>query len=443
MKCGFGRADITPRIGVELCGFGPFLNRHSIGVRDRLWARALALEIAGDRLLLVSCDLIGINLKTTSLVRALVKEKTGWPEDSIMIQCTHTHSGPTTIDLIGWGQPDPVYREILPYRVAEACFQAVGNLTPASLAYREVECPGIGQNREYDRDALPLEEVLKPDWRPARPDLTDTTCRIFVFQKGTTRLGFLSYFGCHPVVCCSQTRWIHGDFCGIATNEVERDFPGSTGLFLQGACGDVNTCVVHKPEQESLLALDEVSGRYARALRRGLAEVSPVKVDTLKVVRKKVKFLRQHWTVQEIEKRCRQQEKILHGPGASDQDNNVRMAMVYLLALRQMLAARKAGLSLEPESEIQGFRLGDFLFLAAPFEIFQAIKNDVRDYFQPQNTLVMSVTNDFLGYAPDKTAEKRGGYAAQAVPLILGSFPFRKIHQQLVKQLISLGEDLR
>jgi uncharacterized protein YraI len=58
-------------------------------------------------------------------------------------------------------------------------------------------------------------------------------------------IGFLSCFGCHPVVCCAQTRHIHGDYCGVATNLLEREHPGSVGLFLQGAQGDVNTCVCH------------------------------------------------------------------------------------------------------------------------------------------------------------------------------------------------------
>ena len=44
MKAGFGVVDITPRVGVELYGFGPYLNRHSIAVRDRIEARAAAFD---------------------------------------------------------------------------------------------------------------------------------------------------------------------------------------------------------------------------------------------------------------------------------------------------------------------------------------------------------------------------------------------------------------
>ena len=61
MKAGFGKCDITPRVGVELYGFGPFLNRKSIGVRDILEARSAALECGGHTVVIVSLDLCALH----------------------------------------------------------------------------------------------------------------------------------------------------------------------------------------------------------------------------------------------------------------------------------------------------------------------------------------------------------------------------------------------
>ncbi|HRT93786.1 MAG TPA: hypothetical protein P5532_05150, partial [Planctomycetota bacterium] len=69
MRIGFAKNDITPRVGVELCGFGPFRCRKSIEVRDHLWARAMALELGGLRQVLVALDLIGTALPITERVR--------------------------------------------------------------------------------------------------------------------------------------------------------------------------------------------------------------------------------------------------------------------------------------------------------------------------------------------------------------------------------------
>jgi len=48
MKAGFAKTDITPRVGVELAGFGAFINRHSIGMRDRLCPHQLMESLTSD-----------------------------------------------------------------------------------------------------------------------------------------------------------------------------------------------------------------------------------------------------------------------------------------------------------------------------------------------------------------------------------------------------------
>lgn len=442
MQIGFGRTDITPRVGVELCGFGPFLNRHSIAVRDRLWARAMAVEQNGTTLILVSCDLIGVLQPMTDRVRALVSDATGVPPECIMVHCTHTHSGPSTAKVIGWGADDEPYRAVLAQRLAKPCIDAFHARRRATLAYAAVPCEGVALNREYDRDAPPLDEVLRDDWRPAKPELTDTTCHVFKIESEGRLVGFFSYFGCHPVVCCQETRYIHGDYAGVATNLAERDAPGCVGLFLQGAQGDVNSACVHKPEQDSLLALDVIAGRYARAVRSGLAKARPVKVDRLAAVRTGVRFPRKSMPIDRLQALLSEQESILDAPDATDADSKVRMATVNAIALREMIARTKTGEDLAAPQELQGFRLGPVALLGTPFEIFHAVKEDVCARAASHPCLVMGLTNDCCGYATDRTAAARGGYAADTVPMIIGQLPYAGIHDELVKALIDLDHRL-
>jgi hypothetical protein len=442
MRLGFAKTDITPRVGVELCGFGPFINRRSIGIRDRLWSRAMAVEHDGRTWLLICNDIVQLTLDDTRRIRHLLEQNSALAPHEIMVHCTHTHSGPATGTLAGWGQQDAPYLETLPAKIAAAGLAALGRLEEAALYHAEVPCEGIGLNREYDRDAPPLEEVLEETWRPAKPELTDTTCHVLVARAGDRVLGFASYFGCHPVVCCAETRYIHGDYAGVATNLLEREHPGAVGLFLQGAQGDVNTCVVHKPEQESLLALDVIAARYARAVRHGFAAATPVVVDELRSVLRPVTFTRRSFTREGLAQRLAEQEAILHAPGASDEVGEVRMAMVFAQAYRKLLRQMDQGETLAPATELHGLRLGPLSFLGAPFEIFQAIKNDVKAGAKSPVALVMGLTNDQLGYAPDQTCATRGGYAADTVPLMLGSLPFASIHEELVRELLAVDAAL-
>ena len=444
MKFGFGKVDITPRVGVELCGFGPYINRRSIGIRDRLYARAMAVSEGNQTVVLVSADLVGFVLETTRRIRPLVQAAVGLPEDCVMVHGTHTHSGPNTDpDLTGWGQLDAPYMEVLPGRVAAACVQAVRNLQPGTLSHAEVPCEGIALNREYDRDAPPLEEVLRDDWRPAMPERTDRTCHVVKVESGGQMTGFFSYYGCHPVVCCAETRYIHGDYAGVATNLLEREHPGAVGLFLQGAQGDVNSCVVHKPEPDSLLALDVIAGRYARVVRQGLAQCRPVKTDVLKSVRRSATFSRIRPSVEELQKALAEQEAKFIAPGATDSNQEIRMATVHVQGLRKLIRGLEAGEPLSPATELQGYRIGPLALLGTPFEIFHAVKEEALSQMRSPVPLILGLTNDLLVYATDRTVAARGGYAAQWVPIILGRLPFAGIHDELVRALTDLDAALQ
>jgi len=439
LQIGFGKIDITPRVGVPLCGFGAFLNRVSTSIRDRLWARAMAVEADSRRVVVVSCDLLTIDAADTARVRRQVQEATGLGAEAVLVACTHTHSGPdTSIERIGWGGYDPPYMELLPGRIARAAIDALQSLRPARLQHAEVPCEGVGVNRVYDTFAPPLEEVLLDDWRPEKPELTDTTCHVLkaIGNDGQV-LGFASYFGCHPVCCCNHNHQIHGDYAGVATNLLEREHPGTVGLFLQGAQGDVNSCVIGKGEQESLLGLDVIASRYANAVRHGLDAAEDIEVDTIAAVLNTPAFERKPWKPDEVRRRLAEEEKTLYDPAANDTDNGYRLAVVRAMGLRRILTALESGRPLAEPVQIQGLRLGPISLLASPFETFRQIKQDVLATAKAPIPLVMGIANDTLGYAPDRTSFERGGYAADLVPLFYGFVPFAKLHEDLPAALLA------
>jgi hypothetical protein len=67
----------------------------------------------------------------------------------------------------------------------------------------------------------------------------------------------------------------------------------------------------------------------------------------------------------------------------------------------------------------------------------------VQAAVRPTTAFIMGPTNDCLGYAPDRTAAARGGYAADTVPLVLGMMPYAAIHDELVRELVALEGELR
>ncbi len=444
MKAGFASYDLTPRVGVELSGFGPYRLRHAIAVRDRLEARAAAFMLQEKMALLICCDLIGLSRDLVQKTRAIIRQNVSTLTDAdIMLSCSHTHSAPATAEYTGWGEKDLPYLEILPYKIAQAGIDACQQMQKIELSTALVACEGIGINREYDRPGPSLAEALTESWRPARAELTDTSCRVIKFTTGEGEMkGFMAYFGCHPVVCAEACRYIHGDYPGVAMRNLMREFPGSVGLFLQGAHGDINSCVVHQPEQDSLLALDIIAGRFARSVRQGLQQAQKMPVTQLKTAAKQVNFSTNPvFTMEHLQELQAEKEKILHHPEADDQSKEVRMAMVQLLGIRRMQEFLRSGQK-TITGEVQAIRLGALEFLGAPFEIMQAIKNDFLAAAQAPIPLVMGQCNGSYGYAVDKQCAARGGYATDTVPLINGMLPFRDIHGELLQALLELERQL-
>ena len=453
LRAGFGTYNITPRVGVELYGFGPYQNRKSVGIHDLLEARVGAFEAGGRKVVMITCDLCNLKDTAVETIRSVIcaKRPELQPTD-IMVACSHTHSGPSTDTADhGWGAMDPTWYSILPYKIAEAVYLALDNMTEVKVSQALVPCRHIGLNRVYDKDGPPLADVLKEDWEPAKPECTDTECRVIRFDTaaGNKLIGFMAYFGCHPVVCCDDNRYITGDYPGVAMHNLMREFPGSVGMFLQGAEGDVNSGCVYKKEQESLLALDVFAARFANAVRNGLNQAKEIPVDSIQTVSRRFKFkTRNVFTPERIEQVRRDQSAILLRADADETSWNVRSAACYLRGLAKIEQLMKQEDN-DLRAEMQLIRMGDLEFIGAPFEIMQAIKNEVHAKSAARYPMLMSLVNGANGYAPDNqslsSTKLRGDYAAYAAitaPLVSGRLPYADIHNELVKYSLELEKEI-
>ncbi|UUZ84603.1 neutral/alkaline non-lysosomal ceramidase N-terminal domain-containing protein [Paenibacillus sp. P26] len=104
MKAGFGQTDITPQVGIELCGFGWHLERKSTGIIEPIYANAFVWQLGERKGVIVSTDLLGVDKDITHRARLEIADSCQIPYDHILICATHSHSGPTTVGLIGWGE---------------------------------------------------------------------------------------------------------------------------------------------------------------------------------------------------------------------------------------------------------------------------------------------------------------------------------------------------
>ncbi len=442
MKAGFGSSDITPRPGVQLAGYGPHRNRAAQTITAPLHARALVLAAGRRRHVLVNLELCGTDRATAARLRAAVARRAGCRPDDVFLTVTHTHSGPATGGMLGWGEPDALYVETLPARVAEAAARAVAALTEVGWRYAEVPCEGIAVNRETDRGGWepkpdPLAVRLHPRWRPARPQDTDPTLRVLAAYADGRLLGVLHHFGCHAVVGSEQTFDVHGDFVGLASQAIERLHPGATAIFLPGAIGDINPPVCHRGPAETARALRVLSGKYAAVIRRGLRAARPIAVDQVKGLRQEVEFSRARTTRRDLLARLAKLEAEFQASGVTDDPRSGRpplhtqgMQLVRLQGLRSLLAGFRGGRPPKHPVNVQGLRIGPVALLGVGLEVFHRLQAPaLRGSPQPHPWLVSLCGG--LGYAPDRRACRKVGYTDDLVPSILGELPYRAIYREL------------
>jgi hypothetical protein len=220
LLAGHASVIITPPIGTYLEGYFP-PEDVSKGVHDDLHARALVLDDGETQVAIVSCDLMGVDRHLVAQARELAATRCGIPSGSMMIAGTHTHAGPTGLAFT----IDEQLLDLTARHIAGAIVTAHANRRPAVAKIGSTTVDSVSQNRrhpDWPRDTS-LTVLLLDDPEPDRPPVAA-----------------LINFACHATVLYRTNLLISADYPGHAVRAVEQLFPGVGGVFLNGACGDVN-----------------------------------------------------------------------------------------------------------------------------------------------------------------------------------------------------------
>jgi hypothetical protein len=260
MKVGFGKQDITPKVGGRLVGYRD--DHYSTGVHDPLLVTTSAIEDAkGNRALIIAFDLLKMESWTIEQLATAVVEATGIQREQILFNCSHTHAGPPESDENG--APDGgSYLAFLAAQTQTAARQAVDALEPA-----ETTVLSVPVNMAVNRNViLPNGEYRYfPDYKYFRDQLDgpiDPRPGVMLFRRPGTAvmIGAIINHNCHPVFLGVMTTRISADYVGYLRNAMT-ETTGAPVVFLQGHCGNS-----HPPQPES---------GYSAAKRYGesLAEV--------------------------------------------------------------------------------------------------------------------------------------------------------------------------
>jgi len=250
LMCGAGRADITPPLGTILHGYAPGRPAESVG--DNLAVTAILVRSDEDSALLVSYTLCAINGDLADELRVMAGEAAGVPAKNVVINTTHTHSGPNTGYGSAWGKVNYEYIDnIIRPATVQAAKQAKETLRPAKAGFGET-MSDVGINRRELTENGKIALGQNP-WGPRDMRMTVIS---FKGEDGKI-IANLVHYCCHGTASGMNPE-ITRDWPGVMTDMLEEESGGITG-FWAGVEGD----------QGPNLPNGKTTGTYKMALRHG------------------------------------------------------------------------------------------------------------------------------------------------------------------------------
>ncbi|MFV0444304.1 MAG: neutral/alkaline non-lysosomal ceramidase N-terminal domain-containing protein [Planctomycetaceae bacterium] len=243
-RAGAASVVITPKSFMPMAGYASRGAKHAEGQLTDLFAKTLVLQADDDqRVVLVTLDLVGLERQLASEICQQLQQDHGLQRSSIVLSCSHTHSGPVVAKnlrpmhylLLDDADRQLVddYSEYLKSQVRAVVQQAIEGLAPAEVTRGQSEAT-FAVNRRNNREAnVPLlreQGALKGPF--------DHSVPVLAVRRDGKLIATAFGYACHCTVLAGM-EW-SGDYAGFATADLEQQHPGCIALFWAGCGGDQN-----------------------------------------------------------------------------------------------------------------------------------------------------------------------------------------------------------
>jgi neutral ceramidase len=418
-KAGVARVVITPQQPMWQAGYASRTHA-SEGTLHDLWAKAVALEDEkGNRAVLVTTDLLGIPKAVSDRVRAELQKSLSLSKAQIILNSSHTHSGPVLsnalVDIYPLDAAEQAkidtYTQRLEAQLVQLVQRAFANLAPATLSAAN----GVTRfqvNRRNNKESTLLEQTeLKGPNDYAVPVLR------IADASGTIKALIFGY-ACHNTVLDQYQ--FSGDYAGFAQLELEKAYLEVTALYFQGAGADQN------PMPRRTVPLARQFGReLAAAVQRVLEEPMRSLAPQLTTAYSEIDLA------------------LSPPPSETELTQIINSAEPYQQRwARRMMAQKQAGTPFPTTYPypVQVWRLGDQALFALGGELVVAYVLEIKKRFGPES-FVLGYSNDVMAYIPSETILQEGGYEGASSQMVYGQpGPWQPgLQEQILKEVEKLA----
>ncbi|NSW91634.1 MAG: hypothetical protein HPY74_13350 [Firmicutes bacterium] len=412
MLLSHSKICINPPIGVELSGYGYFLNRRNIGIRDDIMARALFLQQEEVSYLLICCDLLGFHPMVVERVKEELSKILNIPQQAILLLCTHTHTAPASMWTLGCGEIDNDYlNNLIDQLIKVGVKAAIEALDREVTGVKWIEQPvePIGYNR-----AIPGGPV-------------DNNLYALVFELKGAKPYVIACYSCHPVMW-GPSKLVSADFPGVFTSLL--DGRGYDGMFVNGFLGDID------PISNSISwgsATQEIVDNYGKILADGLDKG----LENAKRIQPSISYTDftfnlelAHYSIEELDAHEKQSYSVYP-------ENPVMHKVVneWVKIVKQELTTKS-----DPYTEplyVQIVKIGSVIIAALQGEIYTQIGFDIRSSVGNVPLMLISNANAATRYIATDDEIEKGTYGGFEYCYSCGRLPLKKGNANNIARIVA------
>ncbi|MFO1019376.1 MAG: hypothetical protein U0903_01555 [Planctomycetales bacterium] len=391
-KAGLAKADITPKQPMWLAGYGG-RDHPSEGILHPIWIKALALEDAqGYKVVLLTTDLCGLPKWMYDNLCESLKKRQGLGREQIRITNSHNHCAPAVRgDLEDYYPLDEEqrkrvydYSDWLAQQMLQTMEEALTRLHPVTLSAGEGLCT-FAVNRRNNKEAE-IPALLARGETPKGPVDHSVPVLQVKTPEGQTEAIVFGY-ACHNTVL-SFYQWC-GDYAGFAQIALEKKYPGSQAMFVDGCGGDQNPLPRRTVELAEKYG-SQLAESVIQSLQKPLRPLMPK-------IRAAFEFVDLPF-----ERNPTRAELEAHAQNGSPVRKRWAVRMLKKLDAGETFAK-------SAPFAIQAWSLGDQLWIALGGESLVGYSLRFKQEYGP-NTWVTSYFADLTAYIPTRKNWDEGGY---------------------------------
>ena len=394
---GFARVDATPDGSVNISG-GDSKNRISSGYRDPICVTCVAIGSGEEMVLVYTLDYISADSSYTDAAEALITEATGVPAERIIMNTTHTHSGPA----IAYD-----YDSIIPYRsvfnkaAVKAAEKAIKDQAVAEVYVGAVDTEGLVFVRHYEMDNGTYAGANYGSFSGSIKGHAyegDDQVQIIKFDREGKDIILVSNPAHATAVSGTDRDLLSADIAYSVRNYVEEETGAHVAYFI-GAAGDQvpSSRIPAEGSTTDYLQYGDRMGAYIVEALAGLtkAETAAPRVNTMaftgKTIKEGLERLEDARAVREFASKY----------GNSAPETKAAVAQYGFSSVYQATAiVARNGRADTQTMTLNAMSLGEVSFIFAPYEMFSENGKFIKENSPYGMTFVITCSENHQGYLP-------------------------------------------